>query len=108
MTTAAWTMLLVTWAVIFFFTGKFFWMVLTIPPRPPLAQDDDGALHRVGIHANAVGMTLAELQNIGREVGIPAESIAERDSVVVTDDVHAGSIGCFLVHCSLSTARVTN
>jgi hypothetical protein len=37
MTTAAWIMMLITWAVIFFFTGKFFWMVLTIPPRP----DDD-------------------------------------------------------------------
>ncbi|HJX29233.1 MAG TPA: hypothetical protein VJ885_15085 [Thermoanaerobaculia bacterium] len=37
MTTAAWAMLGITWAVIIFFTGKFFWMVLTIPPR----QDDD-------------------------------------------------------------------
>lgn len=36
MTTAAWAMLGITWAVIIFFTGKFFWMVLTIPPR----QDD--------------------------------------------------------------------
>lgn len=33
MTNAAWTMLLITWAVIFFFTGKFFWKVLTTPPR---------------------------------------------------------------------------
>lgn len=33
MTTAAWTMLLATWAVIFFFTGKFFWKVLVTPPR---------------------------------------------------------------------------
>ena len=36
MTTAAWTMLVITWSVIFFFTGKFFWKVLTTPPR------DDG------------------------------------------------------------------
>ena len=34
MTTAAWIMLIGTWSVIFFFTGRFFWKVLTIPPRP--------------------------------------------------------------------------
>lgn len=33
MTTAAWTMLLITWGVIFFFTGKFFWKVLVTPTR---------------------------------------------------------------------------
>ena len=33
MTDAAWTMLLTTWAVIFFFAGRFFWKVLTTPPR---------------------------------------------------------------------------
>lgn len=33
MTTAAWIMMLTTWSVIFFFTGKFFWRVLTTPPR---------------------------------------------------------------------------
>jgi hypothetical protein len=33
MTTAAWIMMLVTWSVIIFFTGRFFWKVLTIPPR---------------------------------------------------------------------------
>lgn len=33
MTTAAWIMMLGTWSVIFFFTGRFFWKVLTIPPR---------------------------------------------------------------------------
>ncbi len=33
MTTSAWLMLLAIWAVIIFFTGKFFWMVLKIPPR---------------------------------------------------------------------------
>jgi hypothetical protein len=41
MTTAAWTMLILTWSVIIFFTGKFFWMVLTIPPR----QDDEAGPH---------------------------------------------------------------
>ena len=34
MTTAAWTMLLITWAVVFFFTARFFWKVLTTPTRP--------------------------------------------------------------------------
>ena len=33
MTTAAWTMLLITWAVIIFFPAKFFWKVMTTPPR---------------------------------------------------------------------------
>jgi hypothetical protein len=33
MTNAAWAMLLTTWAVIFYFTGKYFWKVLTMPPR---------------------------------------------------------------------------
>lgn len=33
MTSAAWGMLLITWGVILFFTGKFFWMVLTTPSR---------------------------------------------------------------------------
>lgn len=33
MTSAAWTMLIITWTVIIFFTGKFFWKVLTTPPR---------------------------------------------------------------------------
>lgn len=33
MTTAAWAMMLVTWAVIIFFTFRFFWKVLTTPPR---------------------------------------------------------------------------
>ncbi|HEY0788226.1 MAG TPA: hypothetical protein VGE86_06255 [Thermoanaerobaculia bacterium] len=32
MTGAAWTMLLITWAVILFFTIKFFLMVLKTPP----------------------------------------------------------------------------
>jgi hypothetical protein len=31
----AWAMMLITWAIILFFTGKFFWMVLRTPP------DDD-------------------------------------------------------------------
>ena len=33
MTTAAWAMMLTTWAVIIFFTFKFFWKVLVTPPR---------------------------------------------------------------------------
>ncbi len=33
MTGAAWTMLLLTWAVIAFFTVKFFLMVLRKPPQ---------------------------------------------------------------------------
>jgi hypothetical protein len=37
MTNAAWTMLIITWSVIIFFTAKFFWKVLTIPPR----KDDE-------------------------------------------------------------------
>ncbi len=40
MTGAAWTMLCMTWAVILFFTGKFFWMVLTTPSRPDDSGDD--------------------------------------------------------------------
>lgn len=34
----AWTMMLVTWAVILFFTAKFFIKVLRTPPKP----DDEG------------------------------------------------------------------
>lgn len=37
MTTAAWIMLACTWSVIFFFTGRFFVKVLTIPQR----RDDE-------------------------------------------------------------------
>ena len=33
MTTAAWTMLIVTWTVVIFFMGRFFWKVLTTPSR---------------------------------------------------------------------------
>ena len=33
MTGAAWTMMLITWGVIMFFCGKFFWMVLKTPSR---------------------------------------------------------------------------
>lgn len=31
MTTAAWIMMLATWAVIIFFTARFFWMILSRP-----------------------------------------------------------------------------
>jgi hypothetical protein len=37
-TGAAWLMLAVTWAVIVFFTAKFFLMVLRTPPR----EEGDG------------------------------------------------------------------
>jgi len=33
MTAAAWTMLAITWAVITFYTIKYFWMVVKTPPR---------------------------------------------------------------------------
>lgn len=34
MTSAAWILMLTTWAVITFFTVKFFWKVLVTPPKP--------------------------------------------------------------------------
>jgi len=34
MTTSAWIMLGITWAIVLFFAGRFFWMVLKTPPRP--------------------------------------------------------------------------
>lgn len=46
MTTAAWTMLALTWAVIFFFTGKFFWMVLACEHPETLDEPDDGVLRK--------------------------------------------------------------
>ena len=47
MTTGAWVMLGVTWGVILFFTGKFFWMVLQTPPRPDEPDDtEDGILRK--------------------------------------------------------------
>lgn len=33
MTNAAWMMMLGTWAVVFFFAGRFFYKVATIPPE---------------------------------------------------------------------------
>ncbi len=33
MTTTAWAMMLTTWTVIACFTVRFFWLVLTTPPR---------------------------------------------------------------------------
>ena len=38
MTAAAWLMLMATWAVVSFFTVRFFLAVLRTPPR----EDDDG------------------------------------------------------------------
>ena len=36
MTRAAWIMMLITWAVITYFAGRFFWMVLKTPPKDEL------------------------------------------------------------------------
>lgn len=47
MTTAAWLMLAATWAVIIFFTGKFFLKVLRTPISPDRdAQARDGILEK--------------------------------------------------------------
>jgi len=46
MTAAAWTMLIVTWGVILFFTGKFFFMVLTTPHPEDLDDTTDGILRK--------------------------------------------------------------
>lgn len=39
MTISAWAMLLVTWALITFFTVRYFWMVLVLPDRPPEREE---------------------------------------------------------------------
>jgi hypothetical protein len=39
MTRAAWIMMLATWSVIVFFTVRFFWKVLTIPPKDDSGRD---------------------------------------------------------------------
>lgn len=41
MSRSAWAMLAVTWAVIAYFTARFFWKVLTAPPRPDGEPGDD-------------------------------------------------------------------
>jgi hypothetical protein len=47
MTTTAWMMLLVTWGVIIYFTGKYFWRVLTMPLSPEREeQARDGILEK--------------------------------------------------------------
>jgi hypothetical protein len=46
MTAAAWTMLIVTWTVITFFTLKFFWMVLKNPHPEELDDTSDGILRK--------------------------------------------------------------
>lgn len=33
MTLSAWIMMCVTWTIVLFFSGRFFWMVLTTPSR---------------------------------------------------------------------------
>ncbi len=39
MTLTAWIMMFVTWAIVLFFTVRFFWMVLTKPTQ----EEDDPA-----------------------------------------------------------------
>jgi len=47
MTTQAWLMLAITWAVIAFFTGKFFLKVLWTPIRPERQEQmRDGILEK--------------------------------------------------------------
>lgn len=47
MTAQAWLMLAVTWSVVIFFAGKFFWKVLRTPVRPERdAQTRDGILEK--------------------------------------------------------------
>jgi hypothetical protein len=46
MTTAAWIMLALTWSVIFYFTGRFFWMVLTSPRPEDIDDISDGILRK--------------------------------------------------------------
>jgi hypothetical protein len=43
MTNAAWAMLVTTWGVVGFLTGRFFWLVLRTPSRP---ADDDASEER--------------------------------------------------------------
>lgn len=33
MSASAWWMLILTWTAVFGFTGRFLWLVLTLPPR---------------------------------------------------------------------------
>lgn len=47
MTTGAWIMLFVTWAIVIGFTVKFFWKVYTTPISPDrLEQTHDGILEK--------------------------------------------------------------
>ena len=47
MTPTAWLMLVSTWAVIIYFTTRFFWMVVVTPPRPEREeQARDGSLEK--------------------------------------------------------------
>jgi hypothetical protein len=47
LTTQAWVMLSITWAVIVYFTSRFFLKVLTLPIRPEReAQLRDGILEK--------------------------------------------------------------
>jgi hypothetical protein len=47
MTTTAWMMLALTWAVIIYFTGYFFWKVLMTPIAPEREEQlRDGILEK--------------------------------------------------------------
>jgi hypothetical protein len=47
MTPAAWVMLAVTWAVIIYFTAKYFYMVLVTPPKAEREEQmRDGILEK--------------------------------------------------------------
>lgn len=47
MTTSAWGMLVATWSVILFFTGRFFFKVLTTPIAPEREEQmRDGILEK--------------------------------------------------------------
>jgi hypothetical protein len=46
MTTAAWTMLAVTWTIVVYFTARFFWLVLTSPQPEDLDDTTDGILRK--------------------------------------------------------------
>ena len=65
MTPAAWTMLVVTWSVIFFFAGRFFLKVLR-NPTPPEPDEDGPPFLPIGTSAGKkLGISLTLLCNPG-------------------------------------------
>ena len=46
MTQGAWVMLVLTWAIVVFFTLRFFWLVLTSPQPQDLDDTTDGILRK--------------------------------------------------------------